>query len=263
MSHWGRVFFAWLCVGFASIPIGCGPGGELDADLKQARDAFSGPKGKEDFLYRAGFRQEAWEALAKKGDPKGQYLSAICRLAGTDGNPAPAAAYESFRKAADQGFAPAITAVGNCYENGSGVDRDPVAAVGCYRQAAAKGDAWAEHHLGICYREGVGVERDLAAAARWDLAAAKKGLAQAQTAIGFALEKGLGVEKNEKEAVAWYRQAADQDDDVGQINLGVCAARGVGMEVDRRLAKEQLNKAARQGNLLAVRYLREFGLDRE
>ncbi len=59
-----------------------------------------------------------------------------------------------FRLSANQGYAPALAALGACYETGLGVTPDPAQARHWYQQAAAQGNAMAVLHLAIAdYRE--------------------------------------------------------------------------------------------------------------
>ncbi|MCC8020790.1 MAG: sel1 repeat family protein, partial [Akkermansia sp.] len=48
--------------------------------------------------------------------------------------------------------------MGNCYENGYGVERDMKEAAHWYRKAAEQGNAEAQYRLGVCYANGWGVE---------------------------------------------------------------------------------------------------------
>jgi hypothetical protein len=83
----------------------------------------------------------------------------------------PAAAFEWFRRAAEQGLAPAQFDVGLAYEFGRGVKRDEAVAAEWYRKAALHGFGLAENNLAALYVEGHGVRRDYVEASFWlDLA---------------------------------------------------------------------------------------------
>jgi tetratricopeptide (TPR) repeat protein len=85
------------------------------------------------------------------------------------------AALEQYRKAADQGFAPAQTNLGNMYLNGLGVPKDDAQAVAWLRKAADQGVAQAQRVLGVKYELGEGVSRDLSQAVSWYRKAAEQG----------------------------------------------------------------------------------------
>ena len=89
-------------------------------------------------------------------------------------------AFKSFLRAAELGHAGAMWAVGVCYADGSGVERNVTEAAKWYRKAAEKGDAKAQKSLGLCYAFGDGVEKDASEAVKWFRAAAEQGLANAQ-----------------------------------------------------------------------------------
>ena len=71
------------------------------------------------------------------------------------------------RTAAEQGYAPAQTELGLCYENGKGVEQDEAQAVRWYRKAAEQGNKDAQRALADCYENGRGVPKDANQAAYW------------------------------------------------------------------------------------------------
>jgi TPR repeat protein len=84
-----------------------------------------------------------------------------------------AAAMSWYRKAADQGNAPAQFNLGFMYFNGLGVPQDDAAAASWYRKAADQGDTAAQFSLGVMYLQGEGVPQDYVSARLWfNLAAA-------------------------------------------------------------------------------------------
>jgi TPR repeat protein len=131
-----------------------------------------------------------------------------------------------YRKAADQGFAPAQFNVGYCYANGRGVPQDFSEAAKWYRKAADEGYARAQSALGYCYANGQGVPQDPSEAAKWDRKAADQGFAPAQSALGYRYANGQGVPQDFSEAAKWYRKAADQGNPRDQESLGACYANG-------------------------------------
>jgi len=91
-----------------------------------------------------------------------------------------------------------------------------------YRKAADQGDARAMRALGMAYSEPsvwwVGlmtekrVEEDFEQAAEWFRKAAELGDFAAQRNLGYLYLKGKGVEKDKAEARKWLEKAADQGD---------------------------------------------------
>ena len=115
-----------------------------------------------------------------------------------------------YKKAAEQGYAPAQYNLGVCYGNGIGVEKDPIQAVYWYKKAAEQGHNQAQCNLGVYYDCNIGEKRDMAQAVYWYKKAAEQGYAPAQYNLGACYEFGTGVEKNKEQAVYWYKQAAKQ-----------------------------------------------------
>jgi len=156
-----------------------------------------------------------------------------------------------YRKAAEQGYAPAQVNLGKMYENGQGVSKDETQAVAWYRKAAEQGYAIAQANLGVMYENGRGVSQDYREALVWYRKAAEQGYAPAQVNLGFMYQNGQGVSKDETQAVAWYRKAADQGYALAQTNLGRMYENGRGVSQDYRQAVAWYRKAAEQGNEFA------------
>ncbi len=71
------------------------------------------------------------------------------------------------RKAAENGYAPAQTGLGELYANGQGVKQDYAQARAWYMKAADQSDWQAEFKIGELYLNGWGVKQDLAKAMEW------------------------------------------------------------------------------------------------
>ena len=71
------------------------------------------------------------------------------------------------RRAADQRFAPAQTALGHMFQQGKGMPVNYAEAAEWYRRAAEQGYAEAQHKLGTHYAEGWGVPRNSVLAYVW------------------------------------------------------------------------------------------------
>jgi TPR repeat protein len=94
------------------------------------------------------------------------------------------------------------------YTNGHGVARDDAAAATWYRKAADQGAAPAQNNLGVGYANGPGVPQDDAAAVTWYRKAADQGYARAQHNLGAMYENGRGVSQDYLQAHKWYNLAA-------------------------------------------------------
>jgi hypothetical protein len=94
------------------------------------------------------------------------------------------------------------------YDKARGVPRDAAQAAHWYRRAADQGFAPAQFNLGIMHENAEGVPRDLAQAARYYRAAALQGAPGAQHNLGLLYGKGHGVPKDSIEAYAWLTLAA-------------------------------------------------------
>ena len=135
-------------------------------------------------LYNAGQYDSAFPLLMKGvetiNDPEAQYF--LGKMYGEGHGVAQdyAAAVEWYRKAAEQGFAPAQCNIGYMYAYGQGVAQNYATAVEWYRKAAENGDVNSQYNLGFMYEHGRGVAQDNAAAVEWYRKAAEHGCARAQ-----------------------------------------------------------------------------------
>merc|ERR1740130_1778654 len=68
-------------------------------------------------------------------------------------------AVEWFKKAADEGYAPGLDAMGFLYQMGQGVPLDREKAFEYYEKAAEAGDEQGLFHLGACYSAGIGIKK--------------------------------------------------------------------------------------------------------
>lgn len=159
-----------------------------------------------------------------------------------------------YRLSAEQGYADAQYALGQCYEWGDGIQQDYEEAVKWYRLAADQGHPFAQNQLGNCYYDGKGVEQDYTEAIKWYQLAIEGGLSLAETQynLGDCYYYGNGVEQDYTEAVNWYRLAADQKYAHAQNDLGICYRNGYGVQQDYAEAVKWFRLAAGQGNAAAM-----------
>ena len=144
-------------------------------------------------------------------DARAQYLVGFAFSRGLAQTPTnEAAAFDWFRKAAEQGSVEGQVKLGDMYDQGQGVNKDEAQAVAWYRKAAEQGHFDAQFILGGMIMNGQGVNKDEAQAAAWVRKAAEQGYDQAQYVLGLLYLHGQGVNKDKAQAAAWWRKAAEQ-----------------------------------------------------
>ncbi len=161
----------------------------------------------------------------------------------------------------------------------------PEKAVHLYQIAVEDKSTYAMYALGKCYLDGMGVERDEEQAAKWLCEAAGEGstdakellqkldpektarLYQIATEAGntyATLElckcylAGLGVEKDESRAIEWFRKAAGEGNTAAILELGRCYLGGTGVEKDIAQARLWLYKVDRRNYEPAEKLLGEI-----
>ena len=76
-------------------------------------------------------------------------------------------AVNQYQKAAHREYAEGQYKLGNCYYNGSGLERSNEKAADYYKRAARQGYAPAQFRLGNCYYHGEGIQQSDARAIDW------------------------------------------------------------------------------------------------
>jgi len=139
---------------------------------------------------------------------------------------------------------------------GEGVPQDTAAAFELYRKAAEQGHAKAQHNLAVMYYNGVGVTKDAGEAAKWFRKAAQEGGMLSQESLAAMLSKGDGVSKDIKEALHWYQKAAEQGSLPSLLRLGEIYYFGdEGVLKDYAQAARYFGQAADKGNASAQNFL--------
>ena len=146
---------------------------QLKAELGEFRDAF-----------------EALRPLLERGVPEALFLYSTFSVAGSESD----AEFEHrslslLRRAADLGYAPALYALGACYEVGDLVEADPQHAALLLKAAAEKGHFKAQfrHGLNVYYGSN-GIPRNEESGMELIRAAAQEGVPDA---ADFLNEQGL------------------------------------------------------------------------
>jgi TPR repeat protein len=199
-------------------------------------------------------------ALYKKAADQGlaiaQYQYALCAKNGHVAN-GEAVSLEYLGRAADQGYGPALDALGRDHELGRGMPRNHLLAFEFYRKGAEAGDGSAMSHLAALYEAGLGVARNYAEAVRWYRRAFDRNIPQAAYRLGIIAELGLadGV-RNAADGFKWVRTAADAGNlPEAQNHLGVMYAEGHGVAPDPTEAARWFRRAAAQNSAAAMENL--------
>lgn len=167
------------------------------------------------FVKDASVAVEWFRKAAEQGDAPAQYNLALMIYEGAGVDKNPDMATEWFRKAAEQGYAPAQCELAIRYEAVSGgVPRDNALAVEWYRKAIEQGDLEAHFRLGLYYYRGVQPSKGIVGKVdevEGWRKAAEQGDAEAQFQLG-GYYNGLQSKENFDIADAWYRKAAEGGD---------------------------------------------------
>lgn len=140
------------------------------------------------------------------------------------------------------------TQIGRDYCLGSnGKSMNMQHAVVWFRKAAEEGYAPAQYELARCYMYGYGVAKNHEEMVYWTLLAAEQGYADAQNMLGVCYYRAYGVSQSYTEAVKWFLKAADQGCAEAQFNLARCYANGEGVEQSTSIARYWYGLAAEQG----------------
>ncbi len=132
------------------------------------------------------------------------------------------AAFELYKKAADQGLAEAQCKLGVCYYYGKGIKKSSSEAIKWYQKAIEQGNAEALYYLGRCYYDGKGVFKNYSQTVEYMKKAATLGYAKAQYELSMCYYYGNGVEKDYAESLKWIIQAAENGYIKAQRKLALC-----------------------------------------
>lgn len=156
------------------------------------------------------------------------------------------AAFRWFKAAADQGYAPAYSWVGDAYARGRGVAQDEAQAVAWWRKGAEAKDRSGQYFLARAYLEGKGgLGRDVKAALGLLAASANQGYPAAQALLGTLYERGAGLPADYVLAHMWLNLARAQ---------GVGAARDRLAELEKKMTPEQIAEAQRRARDWRTRF---------
>ena len=151
------------------------------------------------------------------------------------------AALKWYRKAADQGYAPAQVKLGSMYYEGQGVQREMQKALKWYLKAASQGYASAQFNLGMLYEQNGSPIQDFQEALRWYGKAADQGYAPAQFNLGAIYAQGhKGIPKDPLMAYVWFSRSAVLGDEDAQRARQKISAR---LTAEQKMQAQQLLKS--------------------
>lgn len=157
-------------------------------------------------------------------------------------------AVEIFTEESRHGTAAAFNNLGFMYAEGKGVEKNAARAADSFRRAADAGFAVAKVNLGLCKLHGWGVAKDPAAAFTLFKDAADMGNGAGAACVGQMLRDGIAVDPYPDLAVKYLRQAAEAGDAIAWYELGMSYDQGLNTEVDREEAAKWYTLSAADGN---------------
>lgn len=138
-----------------------------------------------------------------------------------------AQADDKLKAAASGGDTKSMILLGECYENGSGVEVDSAQAVRWFQKAANMGDGDAWIKLSAYYVEGVYFPKDTAKFLEIRKEWAAKGLPEGLAALGRAYVYGCGVETDSVKALELFQQAASKGSKSAYVSLAIAYQNGM------------------------------------
>ena len=115
--------------------------------------------------------------------------------------------------------------------------------------------------LGECFEDGKGLQKNREAAYEWYMKSAKSGLGMAQCDVGRCLVQGNGVKKDPAKGVEWLKLSADQGTKSAYLWLGYCYHKGLGVDVDYEKAEDLYMRAEAAGEKYATIRLEQLHED--
>ena len=226
-------------------PAAPAPGESVEARLSAARAAAESG----DYQTALGL----WRELAPN-TPRAASNIGACFAEGLGVERAPDLAFRWLSIGAEAGDPVGQRNLATLYFRGEGVAQSDEKAQELYRRASEQGDAPAQDMLSWMLLEGERPEH-FVEAKRWAEAAAAQGVAASMTRLGMIHHNALGVARDPAAAADWWRRAAELGDADGQAMLGAALLMGAGVARDDEAARVWLLRAREGGSPLAARYL--------
>lgn len=162
----------------------------------------------------------------------------------------PAKAADWYRLAAKQGDAHAMAALGLMALDGRGMDKNPNQGKDWLEQAAAKGEPTACYNLALLLLTS-SAQADLERAVQLLQTASNAELSDAQHALGVLYLKGRGVDKDTAQAAAYFEKAARNGSSIGELEYAILLFNGEGVPANEAEAARYFRSAAAKGNAIA------------
>lgn len=161
--------------------------------------------------------------------------------------------------AAARGSASAQVLLAVMYKHGDGgYNKNEQQAAYWYEKAAEQGNPYAQMALGDIYEQGSGVSKNLKVAADWREKSAKRGNVQAQLKLGKMYMAGAGVNKDINQAEYWLNRAAVAGNSEAQFELNKLYRNPDWPKHNSAVANDWLAKSAAQGYEDAVAFAHFF-----
>ena len=162
-------------------------------------------------------------------------------------------AFDLFRKAATQGYPPAMVQVGLMYSNGDGVEQNMEKASSWLRPANVKGSAVGKYLLAECFLYGKGVDKNQALAVTLLTEAVELDRPErALDLLATCYHKGWGVEQDSEHASLLYEQACEGAFHNACGNLAVLYMTGNGVELNPDRAVSLLERGVSHENPMCM-----------
>lgn len=154
--------------------------------------------------------------------------------------------YELLLQAAEAGSTDAMVDLGDCYNDGEGVEKDNATAFNWYIKAAENGNPKGNAAMGIAYykTDFLDLEQDLDKAEKYLLKAAESDLTIAQGILSIVYYEKELYDKSKY----WALIGSQLNDTNSLLTLGLIYRNGNGVEIDEKKAFDYLKKAADGGN---------------
>ncbi|WP_245411005.1 tetratricopeptide repeat protein [Microvirga flavescens] len=162
----------------------------------------------------------------------------------------PVKAAEWYKLAAKQGDPNALSTLGLMALEGRGMEKNPVQGKAWLEEAAAKGEPRASYNLGLLYMS-TGDNADLKRAVGFLKTASGAEIGDAQHALGVLYLTGKGVEKSSAEAARLFERAARNGSLAGEVEYAILLFNGDGVKANETEAATHFRRAAARGNAIA------------
>ncbi len=125
-------------------------------------------------------------------------------------------------------------------------------AVKYYEKAAKMNHARAQNALGVCYDQGLGVEKDYNKAFYWIQKSYNNGCKDSYGNIAYYYKEGKGTEVNYVKSFEAYMKASVYENPKAYYEIGLFYEEGKGIEKNLEKAYEYYTRAKEKGHIAAI-----------